>query len=173
MIEITVLGMPGPQGRLPGSASDPKTGRFMAKHGYFGTAEYQAWQSMIKRCTKPSNASFSRYGARGITICQRWRDSFSNFITDMGIKPSNKYSLDRIDNNAGYSAENCRWATASEQQCNRNSVRFIEHHGERLPLAHWSKKTGIAKSTLAQRLSNGWTAEMALTTVPDKRRASR
>lgn len=162
---IIVHGIPAPR--------DPKTGRLISKHGWFGTPEYQAWRSMLKRCGNPSDASYQRYGARGITVCDRWRESFQNFIDDMGPKPTAEHSLDRKNNDGPYDPGNCQWATRSQQQSNRCSVRFLEFNGERIPLAHWSKRTGISRSTLLQRINAGWTHERALTTPPDKRRASK
>ncbi len=76
-----------------------------------------AHRDMLRRCYDPANKSFKNYGARGIAVCDRWRESFAAFVEDMGVCPKG-LTLDRIDNDAGYSKENCRWATWSEQ--NRN-----------------------------------------------------
>jgi hypothetical protein len=88
----------------------------------FPTAEYHAWHAMVRRCHDPSDASFPHYGGRGIHVCDRWRDDFESFLADMGLRPSGEHSLDRCDNDAGYTPENCRWATRSVQQRNRRAV---------------------------------------------------
>ena len=82
------------------------------------TKEYMIWCTMIQRCTNPKCKYFKDYGGRGIYVCWRWMQSFQNFYDDMGPKPRGR-SLDRKDNDAGYSKGNCRWATASEQARNK------------------------------------------------------
>lgn len=89
-------------------------------HGGFGTPEYAAWGAMIQRCTNPRHPRWKYYGARGITICQRWRDSFPAFLADMGPRPSAGHSLDRVNNDGHYEPSNCRWATWPEQRANRS-----------------------------------------------------
>lgn len=86
-----------------------------------GTKIYYIWGDMVARCTRPTHARYADYGGRGITVCDRWRD-FANFYADMGNRPEGR-SLDRIDNSAGYSLDNCRWATAAEQVANRRPMR--------------------------------------------------
>jgi hypothetical protein len=88
------------------------------KHGRYGTPTYECWHSMIQRCCNPNDHAAQWYSERGISVCDRWRDSFEAFLADMGERPEG-LTLDRIDNNKGYEPGNCRWATWSQQSRNR------------------------------------------------------
>lgn len=122
--------------------------------------EYTAWQRMKARCLNKNNKSFKDYGGRGITICDRWlekRNGFSNFVDDLGRKPSpsKDFSLGRIDNNKGYSPDNCRWETWREQDLNKRNTNLVEYNGEKMTLNELSKIVGVPQPTLHWRLSHG------------------
>lgn len=87
-----------------------------------GHPVYGVWATMIQRCHNPNLKQYARYGARGITVCQEWRDSFEAFLTHIGPRPSPEYSIDRIDNDKGYFPGNVRWATRQEQVANRRTL---------------------------------------------------
>ena len=94
------------------------------KHGYSGTSEYNIWCTMKERCFNPKYADYPDYGGRGITVCDRWKNSFEYFLEDMGLKPDGK-SLDRLNNNGNYEKSNCRWASSNEQALNRRPKKQI------------------------------------------------
>jgi len=118
---------------------------------------------MLSRCENPNRPQFETYGAAGITVCERWH-SFEAFIEDMGESPSKAHSLDRLDNDKGYSPDNCRWATNREQSLNKKKTQYFEFEGERLTLLEWSERKGLSYYALYQRLRAGWSVERALST---------
>lgn len=146
----------------------------MTTHGYARSPTYSSWGSMIQRCKNESLEGYKDYGARGITVCERWQgeNGFANFLSDMGPRPSKSHTIDRKDNDGPYSPDNCRWATRHQQSRNRRDNRFIEFNGERMCLNDWAKKTGLWRLTISLRLKRGWSIERALTTPsrPMKRR---
>ena len=132
-----------------------KANRKRQQHGMTETSEYNIWCLIKARCTNPRNHAYSRYGGRGITMCERWLHSFENFYADMGPRPSPRHSIDRIDNDLGYSPENCRWATSRDQGYNTRKTTFVTHNGKTLNLADWSKETGIPVRLLRSRCDQG------------------
>lgn len=132
------------------------------------TPEYRAYRSMITRCTNSNRREWKRYGGRGITVCERWRESFAAFFADLGPRPSPKHSLDRFPNkNGNYEPGNVRWATTFEQANNKGDNHILEYRGEQKTMAEWAKLMGISLQTLANRINrSGWTVEKALTMTP-------
>jgi hypothetical protein len=129
------------------------------------SAEYQTWNGLKSRCYYKNNNRYEYYGGRGITVCDRWKDSFEDFLADMGPRPSPEHSIDRIDTNGNYEPRNCRWATRTEQANNRRNNTFYEFQGENLQLADWSEKVSIGAAALRSRINRGWSIEKALTTA--------
>ena len=116
---------------------------------------------MKDRCYQVTHKEYKRYGAAGIKVCKRWRDSFENFFADMGERPDG-CSLERIDGEKNYTPKNCVWATKEQQANNRRNNRLIEFDGKTMTLAQWAKKTNIPASTIARRIDRGWDVERAL-----------
>jgi hypothetical protein len=115
-------------------------GRGMLKtHGYTGTSEHGIWIQMRARCNNTKHRAYPNYGGRGIKVCDRW-DSFPNFLADMGLRPDQGHSLDRIDNNRGYSPDNCRWADLVTQGNNRRTCVHAEDLPGNFTYAEWSRK---------------------------------
>jgi AraC-like DNA-binding protein len=123
-------------------------------HGMGSTAEYGAWSKMKHRCYNKNTHNYNNYGGRGIIVCDRWLNSFENFLEDMGTRPANKHSIDRIDVNGNYELSNCRWATPTEQANNTTKNVYINYKGERLTLSQWSKVLNISPSTISQRIKS-------------------
>lgn len=123
--------------------------------------EYRIWKNMKMRCLNPATRNFAEYGGRGITICDRWRDSFEDFLADMGR--SNGLQIERKDNNAGYSPENCIWATRKTQCRNTRRSFRITADGATRTAAEWSERTGIPEGAIRRRIQRGWAPERAVT----------
>ena len=120
--------------------------------------EFTAWRQMMGRCYRPKSGNYKDYGGRGITVCDEWKSNFANFLRDMGRRPDPNLTLDRIDNSKGYSKENCRWATRSEQMRNTRRSVWVEVCGQRKVMVDWSKLLGIPYRTLQKQKSVGGVA---------------
>ena len=132
-------------------------------HGLSGTSEHISWKHMRQRCFNPNDKKYSDYGGRGITVCDRWL-YFEHFLADMGLKPTSKHSIDRIDNDGNYRPDNCRWATNENQANNRRSNRLITLKGETWTMAQWEKEKGFNEGFIKCRLKAGWSEEDAIMT---------
>lgn len=126
------------------------------------TPEYRVWAHVVGRCENETDKAFKNYGARGIRVCDRWRNSFEKFVADMGRRPSAQHSIERIDVNGNYEPGNCKWATRREQSRNRRNNRIIDVGGRRLRLSDAAAIVGVKPSTLAFRLKSGWSLNRAL-----------
>jgi hypothetical protein len=121
------------------------------KHQLCFTKEYKSWQSAKDRCYRPKHDSYHRYGGRGITMCERWKNDFSAFFEDMGERPAGK-SLERIDNNLGYYKENCKWADRFEQCNNRRSSHFVTYDGVTKTVSQWARDLNITPQAVGKRI---------------------
>ena len=133
-------------------------------HGYRRTKLYGVWNSMVSRCHRKNCPAYSMYGGRGITVCDEWR-TFEGFLV-WSLKNGYKegLSIDRIDNDKGYSPGNCRWASAETQANNKRSNINVGFNGETHTISEWSRMLGIKEATLRKRLKSGWSVEEAFNT---------
>lgn len=133
----------------------PPIGASNLRHGHARTAhttpEHNAWGNMLARCRVQKNRMFKYYGGRGIKVCDRWHE-FENFLADMGLRPSAKHSIDRINNDGNYEPGNCRWATREQQSFNRSNNRWLTAHGKTLTITQWSRVLKLPKGTLHSRV---------------------
>lgn len=143
------------------------------KHGHEGSSTYGVWCGMLSRTLNPNNRAYPYYGGRGISVCEEWK-TFEGFYKDMGERPSGM-SLERIDNNAGYCKENCKWAAREEQARNRRNVTKIELDGQKITLPEIVRMTGIPyhavyhahrKNTLISRISEAKKNSMIAKNIP-------
>jgi len=137
--------------------------RAKTTHGMSYSAEYRTWDGMKRRCLNRQDPRFKHYGARGITLCDRWRD-FAAFYEDMGPRPTPQHSIERRNNDAGYSPDNCYWATKIEQGSNTRNTKWMTLNGVTKCQKQWARDCGLDLGTVRYRLSKGWTTEAALTT---------
>lgn len=136
---------------------------------------YCIWKHMKERCHSKNCKDFANYGARGISVCDEWKNDFLSFkkwALENGYNEA--LTLDRIDSNGNYEPTNCRFATRKEQNNNKRDNHYLTHNGETKTLSEWSKETGLNVTTILMRISKyKWSVEKALTTQSRKRGASR
>ena len=133
--------------------------------GASNTPEYETWWHMILRCHDEKQTGYRRYGGRGISVCDSWRNSFDAFFADMGPRPSDKHSIDRIDNDGNYEPSNCRWATKKEQSRNTRCNHHVTINGTTKTIAEWSEISGISWSGIYNRVKKGWPEHLLLSAL--------
>jgi len=136
--------------KAPGD-KDVKVGNAF-KHGMRRTPEYKAWSEAKQRCHNPNNDKFEWYGARGISVCDEWRDDFMAFYAHIGPKPSGRHQIDRIDNDKNYEPGNVRWATGKSNMMNRRNTVYCVYLGERMLLERYAEIAGIPYATAWARM---------------------
>lgn len=120
---------------------------------------------MKQRTSNPNTPNYKNYGARGITVCKRWLDSFSDFLADMGPKPSRRHTIERNETDGNYEPDNCYWALPIVQSNNKRNNKVLEFNGERKTATEWARAFKIRPGTLFMRLrKSNWSVERALTT---------
>lgn len=132
-----------------------KISRARTTHGMTKTTAYQTWIKIRGRCQNARNAKYPEYGGRGIKVCERWDKSFEAFYADMGDKPSPQHSIDRINNDGDYAADNCRWATPLMQSRNKRNHRIVEYKGRSMPLSEACELSGVNYRSALYRINNG------------------
>lgn len=136
------------------------------KHGMEGSTEYRIWVDMRRRCHDERRPDFKNYGARGITVCDEWRESFEAFYRDMGPRPEG-HTLDRLQNAGPYNKRNCVWAPRKKQERNKRSNRIVEYEGQRMTFAEAAERAGINYYTAYNRFRTlGWPIEKVFSKPP-------
>lgn len=139
-------------------------------HGMRKTRIYRIWSGMKDRCCNTKSKYWGNYGGRNITVCEEWKKSFESFLkwsNDNGY--NDNLTIDRIDNNKGYSPDNCRWVTYKVQENNRSNNRILEYNGESHTVSQWSEITGINQRVISQRLYYGWCIDRIFNTPINER----
>lgn len=135
---------------------------YAKKYGNYNKRLYRIWTTMKQRCHNPNANHYPNYGGRGINVCDEWRNDYAAFHEwAMHNGYTDELSIDRIDNNIGYTPKNCRWVTRIEQSNNRRNTMFVMYDGINMPVAEAARRIGINPTTLAARLLRGWTLERA------------
>jgi hypothetical protein len=134
--------------------TNPKKFRNQTKHPL-----YETWNAIKGRCENPNTSNYINYGGRGIEMCKKWRDDFPTFVSDMGPKPSQHHSIERIDNDKSYCPENCMWQDRYTQSRNKRNNVVITYQGQTMILKDWAKFFGISYSCISDRYRRGKTTE--------------
>lgn len=136
------------------------------KHGHCRrsgqSSEYMTWAEMIQRCKNPKRPAYPDYGARGISVCERW-ETFANFLSDMGRRPS-RFTLERKNNDDGYHPGNCVWATRKSNNNNKRNNILLTHRGVTATAAEWSRMSSVSYRTFHKRIKRGWSVQAAIET---------
>lgn len=139
----------------------------MTTHGRSRTRTHRIWNGLVQRATNSNRAGAENYALRGIGVCNRWRESFENFVADMGECPDGM-SIDRINNDGDYEPSNCRWATRATQNQNRRDNQYLTIDGRTECVAVWSREGGVRHQTIRQRVRLGWEPRRAVFEKPKK-----
>lgn len=143
-------------------AIQPQSAKNRTVHGQADSPTYNVWLTMRRRCNDPKVPAYPNYGGRGITVCERW-ESFVNFYADMGERPEGM-TIERVDNNKGYSPDNCVWATPQQQNLNKRTTVYVLYQGEERKLAELARESPVSRETFYLRVFHlGWSLERALT----------
>lgn len=132
-------------------------------HGLSDTRVFKIWSGMLQRCTNPKVRAYQHYGARGISVCDRWR-RFEDFLADMGDAPA-EHSIERVDNDRGYEPGNCKWLPQALQAQNRRGNVYLDVGGKTICVAEASRRTGIGEGAIRWRIRKGWPVEKILAVV--------
>ena len=149
-------GLQSGQTQSCGCLQKERTSQARITHGKRHTVEFETWSRMRQRCYNLNHPNYKDYGGRGITVCDRWLDSFENFYADMRDRPSAKHTIERKNNDLGYSPDNCKWATRDEQGRNKRNVVWIEYHGERRRLRDVCEEIGFRFPVANGRRNRGF-----------------
>lgn len=135
----------------------------LTTHGLSLTKTYKIWKGMISRCYYPMATGYANYGGRGIKVCDSWRDSYQNFLSDMG-ECEDGFSINRIDFDGPYSPDNCTWSDIKTQNTNKRNNREVTHLGETLCISDWAVRLGVQEASIRRRLDMGWSDEKSIAT---------
>jgi len=147
--------------RHPDKAEQHKK-KFREKNGL-----YSLWAGMNNRCHNPKDHAYKDYGGRGISVCHEWRGpgGYQQFMKDMPPRPTRRHTLDRIDNQLGYSRDNCKWSTREEQGANKRTTKLVTLCGRTQTKSQWSRELGMSPTGFNNRLQRGWSEEEILQPV--------